>query len=256
MSSGTEELDIAYNSIFKEALYLAHLNESYVARQNDESSQPLQSTFSPPLHPNLYSAIDDRLLYLERALASLQNETYGYKYQIADLEKKNYQLEKEMNIFQQYNRRESVELSGVPADIPQHELENFIIETLRRIGVNNLSSYDVAACHRLRQKFKNEKVPRVIIRFTNRKRAYESIINRRHLRELNDLAGIFIHNSLCFKFREVHEKCAEMKINGEIKKFWVFNGFINIKRTDHRNEKPQKILHIKDLNALPVIWPE
>ena len=248
MSSGTEELDAAYNSIFQEALNLAHLNESYIAGQNGDSLQPPQTT--------LYSVIEERLIYLERSLASLQNETYGYKYQIADLEEKNYELEKEMNVFQQYNRRESVELSGVPADIPQHKLEYFIIETLRRIGVNNLSSYDVAACHRLRSKFKNEKVPRVIIRFTNRKRAYDSIINRRYLRELNDLSGIYIHNSLCFKFREILDKCDEMKTNGEIKKFWVFNGFINIKRTDNRNEKPNKILHIKDLNALPDIWPE
>ena len=201
MSSGTEVFDNAYNTIFQEALNFAQLSDSYVEGQINEYSN---------------SAIEDRFIYLERSLASLQNETYGYKFQIAELEEKNYELEKEMNIFQQYNRRESIELSGVPADIPQHELEYFIIETLRRIGVNNLSSYDVAACHRLRKKLYNENVPRVIIRFTNRKRAYESIVNRRYLQELNDLAGIYIHNSLCFKYMEIYEKCNEMKANGEI----------------------------------------
>ena len=54
-----------------------------------------------------------------------------------------------MNIFQQYNRRENIELSAVPENILQKDLERVVIGILRHIGVHNLSLYEIVACHRL-----------------------------------------------------------------------------------------------------------
>ena len=68
------------------------------------------------------------------------------------MDKQIFNLEKELNVFLQYNRRESIEISGVPENIPQRELESTMILILRRIGLQHLSSYEIAACHRLRGK--------------------------------------------------------------------------------------------------------
>ena len=50
--------------------------------------------------------IDERFLYLERSLASMQNETYSYTSDIKKLKIQIESLEKELYQFQQYNRRE------------------------------------------------------------------------------------------------------------------------------------------------------
>ena len=141
--------NISASQILQRAMSFADLNDSFVNRQNNLPS---------PSNPS--DIIIERLNYLERSLTTLQNETYTYKSQIEDLLTSNEELEKQLNIFQQYNRRENIELSGVPENILQKDLERFVISILRRIGVHNLSSYEIVACHRLKRKMFNENVPR------------------------------------------------------------------------------------------------
>ena len=156
-----------------------------------------------------------------------------------------------MNLFQQYNRKESIEVSGIPENILQKDLENTMIGVLRRVGLWGLESYEIAACHRLKRKVNNEKTSRVIIRFINRKRTYKCLENRKRLKDtIWEFPNIYIHNSLCQKYKDIYEKCTEVRLCGVINKFWTFNGIIHIKRTANFNEKPKRILHIKDLRAL------
>ena len=49
------------------------------------------------------------------------------------------------------------------------------MDTLREIGVTGLTSFEIAACHRLRVNPNNNKPTNVIVRFINRKRAYECL---------------------------------------------------------------------------------
>ena len=229
------------NDIMRNALLSANLNDSYMIDNN-------------PASPSI-NMVSERLSYLERVVAGMQNDACGYRQTIDEQNKKILQLEKELNIFQQYNRRESIEISGVPENIPQSELERKMIDVLRRSGVHNLCHYEIAACHRLQGKKFGEKTKLVIIRFVNRKRAYEALSNRRNLRHIHDLPGLFVHNSLCFKYSEIYEKCRELRNNNELAKYWIYNGFVHIKRTDSHSEKPKKFYHIDDLDEVPDEWP-
>ena len=101
-------------------------------------------------------------MYLERSIVNIQNENYRYNEDII-YKKRIESLEKELTSFQQYNRRENIETSGIPESIPQNELEKITIDVLKRIGVWGLESYEVVACHRLRRKMSNERIQRVII---------------------------------------------------------------------------------------------
>ena len=70
----------------------------------------------------------------------------------------------------QYVRRESLIISGIPDKIDQRHLEETVIRILRSIGVQTISSYEISACHRLHKKGNNRYPAQTIVRFTNRKR--------------------------------------------------------------------------------------
>ena len=47
--------------------------------------------------------------------------------------------------FMQYNRLENVEIIGIPENIPDEEIEETIIDILRRLGLI-ITHYDIAGC--------------------------------------------------------------------------------------------------------------
>lgn len=190
---------------------------------------------------------EERLRYLELSVGNLQNETYGYIEEIINLNDKIVTLETDLSKLHQYNRRESVEISGIPESIPQENLEEKMVEILRRVGVWGLNHYEIAACHRL-EKLHNENMPRVIIRFINRKRAFQCLQSRRYLKDtIWEFPNIYIHDSLCPKHKNLYDRCNTLKINGTIKKLWTYNGIIHIKTSDNYREWPKKVYHLNDL---------
>ena len=143
-----------------------------------------------------------------------------------------------MNLLQQYNRCENIEISNIPDTIENHELEYVVIGILRRIGVDNLESWEIAACHRLKKKRKNEQFGNIIIRFTNRKRAIQCLKYKKYLKDyICEYPKIYIHENLCPRFRSIFEDCEKMKAEDEIKKLWTFNGIVNLKKSDNINER-------------------
>ena len=78
----------------------------------------------------------------------------------------------------QYNRRESIEISGSDK-VSYGNLEQTTVSILEDIGVVKIESWQVQACHRL----KNPKT--VIIIFVSRKHAALAIHSRKKLKELD-----------------------------------------------------------------------
>ena len=193
----------------------------------------------------LYS---ERIKYLEISVCSLQKDTYSSYLEFKSMQDKLVALESDFDKFQQYNRRESLEVSGIPENIPQSELEITMINVLRRIGLNDLNSYQIAACHRLKRRVGNEQSSRVIIRFVNRKNSYKCLINKKYLRDIREFPNIYFHESLCFKYKDLYDDCMELKTSGKISKLWTYNGIINIKKSYNYNERPKKIFSKSDIN--------
>lgn len=61
-----------------------------------------------------------------------------------------YHCERETSNLDQYNRRENIEIAGIPNNILNYHLERYVIDTLREIGVTGLTSFVIDACHRRR----------------------------------------------------------------------------------------------------------
>ena len=208
---------------------------------------------------NNVSVTDNEMELLKAAVFKLQasvsdlNLTNSiYRTQISDLQKDRdelydsiYYLERDLSQFMQYNRRENIELVGLPDNIPDNHLEEVVVDILKRIGVTNLSHYDIIGCHRL----KNRKLEasNVIVRFINRKHAKETLANKKNLSYLPEYKNVYIIENLCPRYKAIYDNCMGLKKKNLISHLWTFNGTIFIKKSDNRNEKPKRILHVSDL---------
>ena len=151
---------------------------------------------------------------------------------------------------EQYVNRESLIISGIPESIPQNKLEATVLDVLHSIGLFNVSSYDVAACHRLKKNFNDPYPPRTIIRFTNRKIVQFCLRNRQRLLMVKKKTrmNLRFYESLCLANEKILKKCNELKKYGIIQDLFISNGFVKIIRNDNNN--PFKINHPDMLNEL------
>ena len=146
----------------------------------------------------------------------------------------------------QYARRESLIISGIPDNIKHNELEDQVINILRSIGLTTLTSYNISACHRLEKK-NNHKFPQqTIVRFTNRKIVNFCLKHRdRLIEQKNNLRmNLRFFESLCDSNKKVYDECYNLKKHGVITDFYLRNGFVKFTKDGKR---PVKIKHPDDL---------
>ena len=192
---------------------------------------------------------------IRRSNAQIQGENEDLKYQLDESWVNIKNIERDLNLLQQYNRRENIEISGISDSIEDHELEGVIMDILRRIGVYQLEDWEISGCHRLKKR-SNDRYCNVIVRFVNRKRAHQCLRQRKYLKDtIWEHPNIYIHENLCPRYRSIFEKCENLKARGMIKKVWTYNGIVNYKKSDNLNERPKKIFHDSDFNNyFPDTW--
>ena len=78
-------------------------------------------------------------------------------------------LEKTQAKCEQYSRRNSTELSGIPNDIPEYNLEKVAIDICHDSGLE-IKPRDIEGCDRLpASRFSRDSNKRIIVKFINRK---------------------------------------------------------------------------------------
>ncbi len=110
-------------------------------------------------------------------------------------------LEKELNELNAYTRRCNIEIRNVSEDIPDNQLEDFVIKMLSSIEVI-VRPGDIVGVHRLGKRFAGRSRT-VICRFVNRKDSYASLKNQRNLRYTHHFRNIWITENLCPTHRKV-----------------------------------------------------
>ena len=249
--------------------YTIEVTKSPTSNLNKTDSPSRRSTGTPRILPKIpttpINLMDpeyiERLMTLEVEVAKIRidcmnvsTENLTLKDKINNLQEENKEivtnlisLEKEIDRLNQYGRRENIELSGIPTNIPQEGLEDVVIDILRYIGLEDLESYDIAGCHRIH---KNN----VIVRFVNRKHSIQSLQNKKYLkgcrRKFHFKQNIFMYENLCPSYRSIEEKCRNLMEDGLINQLWSYNGTIHLKYTNEKREKPKKIFHQDDLKYL------
>ena len=118
------------------------------------------------------------------------------------LEKRVIDLEKKQAKSEQYSRRNNVEFSDIPNDIPDNQLEDKIIEICRESGVE-VDENDIEGCHRFpASRYSLSDNKRVIVKFLNRKHSESLLykkksISSRDFLNINISSKIFVSVSLC-----------------------------------------------------------
>ena len=215
---------------------------------------------------NLFCAILDRLDEVETKNTALDEHNTLLLNKLSILEKKYSDVQKlksrvdtfttdltEVNDYifdmdcriienSQYSRRESIIISGIPDNIGQNSLETTVLHILSEIGLN-LTSYEIAACHRLHKNPNSRYPAKTIVRFINRKAVDFCLVNRKKLIDKKDALkmNLRFYESLCPKNEKVASECRRLKRYGLIKNYYIRNGFIKIVTEDA--EKPIKIHH-------------
>ena len=122
---------------------------------------------------------------------------------------------------EQYSRRESVVISGIPDSIPQSELELTVLDILHGIGLGRVSSFEISACHRLFKKQGDKYPAKTVVRFTNRKIAEFCIYDNERLTQVSNRLQMKLRffESLCENNKYILKMCKQLHYYGFIKDY-------------------------------------
>ena len=166
-----------------------------------------------------------------------------------------YHLERKLNMYSQYTRRDTLEITGIPLLIKDDKLEDEVIEiykdakaTLNRQPIKKL---DIQAVHRIGKK------GRVIVKVVNRKFVRKALVNRKYLKgntRYGERTRIFLNDSFIPEFgffNYVIRKAYKEKL---IYKYRVRNG-VNFIQKSNESEFVE-IGHENDLMNLGIEIPD
>jgi hypothetical protein len=158
------------------------------------------------------------------------------------------ELERSHYLYLQYGRRSSIEITGIPANVEQEELENHVINIFKEAEVEvhgkSLEHMDIEACHRIGKKNK------VIARFTNRKFAREILFKSKNLKgtKLYGNQAVYINESLCKQFHYIGYVIRKLKRCEMIESYRIRNGVFSIKIGEN-DKKFVVISHVDDFRT-------
>ena len=129
----------------------------------------------------------------------------------------------------QYLRRKVTEITPLPEDIHDRQLEESVCQALSRTGTS-ISTDDLEAFHIMRQR------DWVKVKFSSRKKNYvifkEKTLNGKSdkLKNLaNTSTKLFISGSICNENQQVFYTCRQWKRQGLTRSAWFFSNCIYIK---------------------------
>ena len=163
------------------------------------------------------------------------------------LQNKIVQLERMCHANNQYSRRETLEIVGIPESVKDADLEREALDIFNSVGVAS-APIDIHACHRI-------KGGKTIVKLVYRKQAQAIAKNKMKLKNVkfgddSVLSGkkLFINDSLCPYYKFLWSKCNELRKKGMIFSVRTNNGTVNVKLSENGGKKI--ITHLCDLEQL------
>ena len=175
---------------------------------------------------------------LVEIILELQKEKNSLKTQACDIDgitDRITEVERSHYLYLQYGRRSTVEITGIPAEVEQKDLENHVIaiwnEAKIQVHGKSLDHLDIEACHRIGKKNV------VITRFVNRKFAREGLFNGKNLKgtKLYGNKPIYINDSFSKPFQYIGFVIRKLKSRSLIQGYKVRNGVFLLKKEANDN---------------------
>lgn len=162
-------------------------------------------------------------------------------------------LERELNLQKQYERRTSIEITGIPQSVEDDAVEDAVLKVMKAAKAKAHTKFpthmDIHAAHRKGKKGV------VICKFVNRKFANSAIFNSKNLKDVDVFENgqsIFINPSLCPEFGFLHYAVRLAKKQKHIHSYRVKHGVMFMRKADGDDEV--EISHESDLEkyGLPI----
>ena len=191
--------------------------------------------------------------FKDEIINKLRTENKQLKDRIDNQDSMIQELQLQINLQDQYSRRQNLEIAGIPDSVEQKELEDTVISIFNNIGVK-VKSEDIVACHRLQKSKKSpHHIPaRTIVRMVNRKNCEKIKRNRKNLANLKlqklKNTKIFINENLCPAFQTLSFHARNLYKNRQIHANWSSNGIVHIRIAEE--DKALKIYRLSDLRNL------
>ena len=130
---------------------------------------------------NITEQVNESIISIKESIINaLKEENKLLKSKVLNLEHKLSQSEAHINSLDQYNRRNNLEIQGIPSNVSDDALEDKVIDIFHSLNIN-MSKNDIEDCHRLgKADLKN-----TIVQFVNCKFCYEALDNKLNLRKVD-----------------------------------------------------------------------
>ena len=209
-----------------------------------QQEQPAPNVFEPAKLNNMRK---NELVDLVIQLQQEKNDLLEQKMNMIQMNERIVALERSQYLYEQYGRRELVEISGIPGTVQQKDLEDEVLKIYKEAKVTvhdcELTKKDIVACHRIGKR------GATIVRFVNRKFAFEGLRNGKNLKDskLYD-NNIYVNNSFCREFSKYGYIIRRLKKEKLILGFKVKHGVFQI-QTENEGDFIE-ISHVTDFEKL------
>ena len=198
------------------------------------------------------SRLSENLVKLMESNEKLSSQFIVVKKVNTLLEKRVIELEKSQAKAEQYSRRNNVEISGIPHEILDNNLEDKVIDICKDAGIE-IGHMDIEGCHWLPLSRNNAGgTKRVIVKFVNRKHSEDML---RLKKIVSSHSKVFISNSLCPYHRYLWGKCKDLQRTGIFNQVFCLGAVVTLKVSKNgKNHENDLKIYQGDGNASDSEW--
>lgn len=210
------------------------LNALQVALENVDTSAPL----TVEILAQLMQAQSDYLLgEFSKQLAERDKTIKAQSIEMKSLHLENERLRDNLDDLQQYSRRNSIRIDGIPEEKKGDKesietLETKVKQVFKDVMKVDLKVTDFCRMHRVGKPPKAGKPKQVILKFTNYGAKRRVMKARKTLREHAEAGGgpfrMYINDDLTKRRAWIARRAREAKDNEQIKETWVYDGRIYV----------------------------
>lgn len=169
--------------------------------------------------------------------------------EIKDLRRQVNNLSDSLDELQQYSRRNSVRIAGIP-ETPGENTDDIVIDVANRLIGTNINIDNIDRSHRVGKPNQANDKPRVIIvKLTSYKVREKLIKGRKNLRKNPESKSIYINEDLTSKRANLARRARDLSKDKPeiIASTWTFDGRIYIQETPHHGGSVRCIKSEDDL---------
>ena len=183
-----------------------------------------------------YDKMEETLVVLQEENKALKEEHASLKAQVLSSANDLKSVQKSLNDLEQYTRRDSVEIRGIPLpeESQEEDTNEIVLQLSQKMGIP-LERKDISVSHRIRSRSSVD--PAIIVKFVRREVRERLYRARKRLKSITTAdfgfsveKKIFINESLTPKNKELFKDCLRFKKDKSYKFLWTNAGKIFLRR--------------------------